>query len=249
MKKKLLVLISLIMILAGSFAFAGTQLVSAETDDTPPVSVTPTAVIFTDPTCGNSGYFTVPTIEGVVYKTEKPHRGVVTGVNNVAAGVTVVVEAHARQGYTINEGVQKEWRWTFKTQDCLIDPAGSVVFTAPTCSQSGYYTLADITGIIYHVGNAVVAPGKYTVQTGTTVTITATADNGYFLTPGVPSAWTYTFTALNNCVTTVASTTKPTTLPLTSGDPTIANVTMLSAISAVIAVIGVGARSLLVKRF
>jgi len=149
------------------------------------------------------------------------------------------------------EGDEKigEWSHQFNAPEsgCLVDPAGSVVFTAPTCDKLGYYTITAVTGISYFIGEDEISAGVYTVNNGTTVEIEAKADQGYYLTPGATSKWSYTFTALTNCVTTTATTTTPTKLPVTSGDSTIANVTMLSAIAGVITVLGFAARSILVK--
>ncbi len=241
MNKKLLVLLSLIMILTGALIFTtSAQMIGQNGGDS-------TGVTWTDPTCDTAGSYTYNVVPEVTYLSSRDNVTWQADIfTNIKSGDTIWVRL---------SGDESEFRWThtFSTPNCLVDPDGKVVFTAPTCDKLGYYTITAVTGISYYIGEdedaIAIAAGSYTVKNGTSVVITAKANPGYYLPNNVEFIeFRYTFTSLTNCVTSVAAAT-PKKLPLTSGDSTIANVTILSTISAIIVVIAIGARKILVKRF
>lgn len=126
-----------------------------------------------------------------------------------------------------------------------------VTFTAPTCKALGTYTIPTTEGVDYSINGAVVAAGDYTASNGSTVTVVATAQQGFVL-KGT-TEWTYTFTAPtcdeNGQVLGSSTTTKPpTALPVTSGDPTVANVIVTSGLVSLVTLLSVLARSVLIRQ-
>ncbi len=75
----------------------------------------------------------------------------------------------------------------------------AVTFTAPTCDVLGTYTIPSTEHVTYKINGQVVAAGTYTAQNGTTVTVTAEADEGFFIGDESTDTWTNTFTAPTNC--------------------------------------------------
>jgi hypothetical protein len=84
------------------------------------------------------------------------------------------------------------------TEITEVTPA-AVTFTAPTCDKLGSYTIPATEHVKYMVNGEVVAAGTYTVQNGTTVTVTAVADQGFFIGDETTDTFSNTFTAPTNC--------------------------------------------------
>lgn len=77
--------------------------------------------------------------------------------------------------------------------------ATPATFDPSTCDELGSYTIVASTGVDYTIDGDVVAPGTYTAENGTTVTIVAVAQEGYAFEPETVTSWTYTFNAPTNC--------------------------------------------------
>lgn len=75
----------------------------------------------------------------------------------------------------------------------------AVTFTAPTCNALGSYTIPTTENVQYKVDGKVVAAGTYTAPNGTTITVTAEAAQGFFISDETTDTWTNTFTAPTNC--------------------------------------------------
>ncbi len=210
-------------------------------------SVVPDPVIFVDPTCDVDGSYTIPAVEGVEYKVDD----VLTPAGTYPVTddeVTINFTATALEGFEI-EGVA-EWSHLFtRPTDCVLGAQSvtpdAVVFTAPTCSLSGFYTIPETNGVDYMVDGKIVTSGKHVVANGTTVTVTAVAQADFELKEGATNQWTYTFTAPTDCGSGSVlgdSTTTPNSLPVTSGDTTMANLIVLTTIASVVTMIGFSIR-------
>jgi hypothetical protein len=94
-----------------------------------------------------------------------------------------------------------------------------VTFVDPVCNQIGTYTIPQSTGVDYVINNTVVAAGTYEAANGSSVTITATPQQGYLFNQGVPTVWTYTFNIPVNCEQppVVTQITRPPTAPVHAG--------------------------------
>lgn len=153
--------------------------------ETPPPNeeVTATAPTFTDPDCDTAAGLVIPQVDGVIYSTE----------GTVAPGSTVTVTATADEGYTL-VGTSR-WIHTYGQvpTDCEPPPpppppepevrATAPTFVDPDCDVKASMELPEVEHVTYSaVGE--VAPGA-------TVTVTATADEGYELVGR--SEWTHTF--------------------------------------------------------
>ncbi len=69
------------------------------------------------------------------------------------------------------------------------------------CDTDGSYTLDDIEGVRWFIGDAEVQPGTYTVKTEQTIVVRAEADAPEFgLEPGATDEFTFVFTEPDDCV-------------------------------------------------
>lgn len=199
-------------------------------------SVVPAPVTFVDPSCDANGSYTIPATEGVEYKVE----GVVTpaGTYSVVGNATINFTAIALEGFELEGTSAWSHQFTVPT-DCVLGAQSvtpePVIFTAPTCSLQGFYIIPETNGVDYTLDGKILTSGKYIVKNGETVVITAVAKSDFELKEGATNQWTYTSTAPVNCdgVGSVlgASTGAPGTLPLTSGDSTLSNLTVLSIVT------------------
>ena len=83
--------------------------------------------------------------------------------------------------------------------DSLVTPTARMVPLA--CDTAGSYTLDDIEGVRWFIGDQEVQPGTYTVSTATTVSVRAEAEAPEFgIEPGAQTQWTFTFTEPVDCV-------------------------------------------------
>ena len=167
--------------------------VPAAPEDTP---VTPAAPTFQDPTCDVGAAVHLPTVTGVTYT--------ITGT--VAAGHTVTVKATAEEGYVLVG--TSEWEHTFGPvpDNCTPPPtevtAAAPGFHDPTCDVGASVELPTVTGVTYTITG--------TVAAGHTVTVKATAGEGYVLVG--PSEWEHTFGQVpDNCNAPPPTETTPTT--------------------------------------
>jgi len=218
-------------------------------------TIIPTSVTFVAPTCDALGSYTIPALAGVEYSVDDVVK--TAGTYSVANGTSVTIIATALEGYVL-DGISSEWSYTFtapSAASCVLGISTvvpiKVTFTAPTCSVFGTYTIPSITGVIYSVGGVVKTAGTYAVANGATVVVTAVATEGYFIENTVTSRWTYTFTtpSCGGNGSVLGTSTTATSLPLTSGDTTAANVTIFSLIAGAITIIGFAARSIFAQQF
>jgi len=214
-------------------------------------TVVPSAVTFVAPTCDALGSYTIPALAGVEYSVGDIVK--TAGTYSVANRTSVTVIATELEGYVLDG--TSEWSYTSTAPSAASCVLGittvvpiKVTFTAPTCSVLGTYTIPSITGVVYSVGGVVKTSGTYAVANGATVVVTAAAAEGYSIEDTITSKWTYTFTALS-CGSVLGTSTTVTTLPLTSGDTTAANVTIFSLVAGAITIIGFAARSIFARQF
>lgn len=221
----------------------------------PDKTVIPAEVTFVNPSCEANGSYTIPTKTGVKYYNGADL--VTAGTYPITSNTTLTITAVADEGYVIDVEADSKWThtFTFPTVEQCVQGATSVTptavtFTAPTCTVQGFYTVPTTTGVKYYVDDKVVTAGNHSVANGTTIKVTAIADLDYEIKAGATNQWTYTFTAPTNCggQGQVLGTTI-TTLPVTSGDSSIATVTILSILAGIVVIITAIGRSLLTKRF
>lgn len=124
---------------------------------------------------------TIPTTEGVDYEINGE---VVTGTVKVPADTTVVVTAVAQDGYDIPGTEDPQWEFI------------GHVTTAPSqpVIDGNTIIIPETPGIDYQIDGQTVT-GVVEIPAGTTVTVTAVAQDGYTLDPSLPSAWEFTATA------------------------------------------------------
>lgn len=80
----------------------------------------------------------------------------------------------------------------------LVTPTARMVDLG--CDTAGSYTLDDIEGIRWFLGDVEVEPGTYNVSTASTVTVRAEAIGpDYGLEPDAQTEWTFTFTEPDDC--------------------------------------------------
>ncbi len=83
--------------------------------------------------------------------------------------------------------------------DELVTPTARMVDLG--CDTAGSYTLDDVEGIRWFIGDDEVQPGRYAVTTASTVVVRAEAIGpDYGLEDGAQSKWTFTFTNPTDCV-------------------------------------------------
>ena len=148
-------------------------------------------VTFRDPTCAD------PTA-GVTYANEdKVEYAIKSGA--IAPGETVKIKAEAKDGYTLVGPDRFEHTFGNVPEDCkpgLTAVTPDVTFVDPTCDTDADIIRARTEGVVWaKVGK--VAPGE-------TVTVTATAEEGYVIVG--QAEWTHTFGAApQNCETTTTT--------------------------------------------
>ena len=85
----------------------------------------------------------------------------------------------------------------------------SVTPTAPThdettdCGVEDTYTIPLKTGVTYKVDDVITGTGTYDLPAGTTVDITAEANDGYFIPGDADIAWSYTGSTVEECTNPV----------------------------------------------
>ena len=212
-------------------------------------TVVPAEVTFTEIFCDESGSYIIPTTEGVQYYLGD--EAIAAGTYPISTGTTIMITAQAKTGYFLDSEADSEWSHIFKTPEgCTLGAMTTtplaVTFKAATCEAAGSYTIPTVEGVAYSVDGVVKAAGTYSVSSGTTITVVATATGEYELKEGSVNKWTYTFTALTGCV--LGTSTTATTLPTTSGNSTLANVILLSSITGLISMLGFAISKVFVKK-
>ena len=161
-----------------------------EEDPDPDPDPDPIEVTAAAPTqSGNT--VTIPVVEGVIYVDGSD--AVLSGGVTLADGQTLVVTATADDGYVLADGVH-EWEFTYEEEDPDPDPDPDpieVTATAPT--QSGNtVSIPEITGVTYLDGDSSELSGDVILTDGQTLTVSATADEGYVLADGTHE-WTFSY--------------------------------------------------------
>ena len=154
------------------------------TEDPEPVEVTATA-----PTRdGNT--ITIPVVEGVTYTDGAGD--VLSADVTLEEDQTLTVTATADDGYVLTDGTH-EWTFTYEAE-VIPDPEPvEVTATAPT-RDGNTITIPVVEGVTYTDGSGAVLSGGVTLVEDETLTIVATADDGYVLTDGTHE-WTFTYEA------------------------------------------------------
>lgn len=173
-------------------------------------TATATAPTPTTPACASQSVtVTLPTTTGVIYTP--------SGSLSLAPGESVTVTASAAAGYTLAEGTHE---WAFKND---LDPATceapeavtpeTPTTTKPSCDvRSMTVTLPTTVGVSYTPN------GALTLAPGESVTITATAKDGYVLTEDATTEWSFTNTFDPSTCTKVVTAEPPSSSPATCSD-------------------------------
>ncbi len=170
------------------------------------VAATPADPTFVDQ-CGTANdTYTIPSTTGVIYQVS----GATVAAGTYAGSGSVTIDAVADAGYTLTGTTS--WQHTFDAVACPLTAAtpADPTFIDLTCNSTGSYTIISSTGVDYEVNGVLTAAGTYTVNTPSTITITAVAQPGYVLVG--PTSWSFTFHAPTGCGggTTPTVTTQPT---------------------------------------
>lgn len=215
-------------------------------------TVTPAEVTFIDPTCDINASFTITATEGVVYKISGV--AVAAGTHQAITGQTVTITAFAKDSNYLLSG-KTTWTHEFvRDQNCEVirTTPVDVIFVNPTCKESGSYTIPTSEGVVYKINDVVVPAGTYTVANGDQVTVIAEATEGYELSVEI-AGWSHTFVVDDDCASddngVVLGDKTIKNLPVTSGDPTVANVAIASTVAGLLTALSLGIRSALTRKF
>lgn len=184
-----------------------------------------------DPTCSTESTITLPQVEGVVYTEQR-------------SGTTVTVTATAAAGFELAPGSETEWQFDVSTDACspgigkpspgtVVTPEAPTLVAAPVCGVESTVSLPTTTGVIYTES-----------RTGDTITVTATAADGYQLEIGAPTEWILPLTS-NACITDDGSTPGDTATNGTSPDGTVNDAAPLAATGQAPGLMFAGAAALL----
>ena len=163
-----------------------------DANDTCPMPVTPVAPTVTPITaCVTYGSIVMATTPGVTYTLT---------VGDGKQGAYTVT-ATAQTNYYFTEGSQTSWSGDLGTYfDCLVPVTPAAPIQNDTCyHDNDWYYIPSTAHVTYSVDGSAVSAGWHAVN-GSTVTVTAAADTGYYLAEGTPNSWTLTYTD-QQCVT------------------------------------------------
>ena len=166
-----------------------------------PQAATPVEPAITQAGCTGPGTFShavlhIPSTTGVVYRIDGD---VVTGDVPATAGTLVSVTATPAEGFLFEGDQQVTYQFTPTTPDCLVDVAAvAPTFGESACdgnhpAPSSSYTIPATAHVRYSVDGTAAAAGTYPIAIGSTLTVTAAADDGFVLRG--PATFTHTFTA------------------------------------------------------
>ncbi len=153
-----------------------------------PYVVVPEPVVFADEDGPAKDTYTVPGTKGVDYLVDDE---VVAAGTHPGTG-TVTVTARAQTDYVLKDGATAEWSHVFKATPYVVVPE-PVVFTDLDGTAKDTFTVPEVKGVDYLVGNEVVAAGTHPA-TGT-VTVTAKPQTDYVLKDGTAAEWSHVFKA------------------------------------------------------
>jgi hypothetical protein len=160
-------------------------------DDEDSATAAPVVVV-QSPRCGVEGTYTIPDVDGVVYLLDDveiapgEYSGPVQG-GSVASRTITVEPADGFElmnpGYSLVLDIAPAKK-CHGTQDATAQPV--MVVQSPRCGVQGTYTVPEVDGVVYMLGDAEIAPGEYSgpVQGGSVAsrTITVEAAEGFELT-------------------------------------------------------------------
>jgi len=162
------------------------------------------------------GYFVVYATDGVYFtwKLNGVDQGVVPaeayGIPIAASiGDTVVIKAHAMDGYELKHPREARWMHEFTLDDLCTLPTVTVDVdsTQPTCDADGSLTFETLDGdlfpdaVSWTVGGLPATEGSYAISGTQTVVLTATAAEGYGFAgeEGATLEWELDFTDPRPC--------------------------------------------------
>lgn len=159
-----------------------------------PAEVTPADVTFHD-VCGTENdTYTIPDMLGVDYQID----GVTVDAGAFAGSGTVTVTAVAQDNFTLTGSTQ--WSHTFTDEDCssVITPVQPQP-TPPVCDDQTYVFNFDAPEHYhYEVNDETLTSGTSFNADGSTLTVTAVADEGFNF-GDAQSSWDYTLTPATGC--------------------------------------------------
>jgi|GEM_PF-994088 len=159
-----------------------------------PTQATPAPVTFHD-ACGYADdTYTIPTTTGVNYQVN----GITKAAGTYHGSGTVTVTAVAQNGYTLSGTTT--WSHTFTDEDCTVQITPEQPQpTPPTCEDQEYvFNFTTPQHYHYEYNGQTLVSGTAFDADGSTITITAVADNGYTF-GYATSSWDYTLTPAEGC--------------------------------------------------
>ena len=167
---------------------------------------------YTEPTCAN------PTQAAVILPTNTPHVTYTT-TGTVAPGSTVTTTATATQGFVITGNTVFTHTFNAAPSNCttLVTPVAPTVVTTTACDVKDTFSTNGPVGIIY-------TPASGSLNAGQTITVVATAANGYTIKPEAQTTFTLTGGTVETCTTVSAVAVEAPTTPTTQAPLTVAPV-------------------------
>ncbi len=169
----------------------------------------PTEVAYTYATCtANYGIYTIPKQTGVSYFIGK--KKIDPDTYKVTSNASITITAKADKHYTLDPAATKSWTLNFvmKTEaDCTVTPEKFTFVDITSCEtgSKGSYIIPTTPGVKYLVEGAVVT-GPQTADGGATITVTAEAEEGYYLSDSAFSmTHTFTIPSAESCVLGIAN--------------------------------------------
>jgi len=185
-----------------------------------PTPVTATAPTFTERTCDTpAASYVIPGVTGVAYQVD----GLPVAAGSHAAIVnSVAITAVAKQDFELT-GTAK-WTHEFAPAPTHAECAGaaSPAFVDSVCANNApaaaSYAIPTDEGVDYEVGGVKMAAGTHDSTSGSTITVTAVAQNGHPL-KGT-ATWTHAFPAAPTDCDKNGTATAPTFTDATCDSPT-----------------------------
>lgn len=150
--------------------------------DTEVIPIAPTMVLSTE--CGVGATITIPTQTGVTYINDNP--GQTVG--------TITIRAEATAGYVIPGGTVNGWQFDLPAIvpcDEVVTPLAPTVIPSNECGVGATVSIPTVTGVTYTNSDP--------AAVSDTVTITATANNGYVFTAGAVTSWVLDLGEIEAC--------------------------------------------------
>ena len=169
---------------------------------TPQVTAgTPT---YTEPTCAS------PTAAAVILPSNTPNVTYTT-TGTVAPGGTVMTTASANPGFVITGPTVFNHTFNAAPSNCTIfvTPVAPTVVTTTACGVKDTFSTNGPTGVIY-------TPASGSLDAGQTVTVIATAAQGYTITPEAQTSFPLTGGTIEVCTTDTTAPSTTTTAPATT---------------------------------